>query len=82
MPLVPTHDDVDRCRRVRDVPQRLAPRASAVALSGISIAAVVGIPLGTFLESALVGASVHGEPTNRPEKIIAGRSRVAVRSGA
>ncbi|MFG2103605.1 MFS transporter [Micromonospora echinaurantiaca] len=36
---------------MRLVPQRLAPRASAVALSGISIAAVVGIPLGTFLES-------------------------------
>lgn len=36
---------------MRLVPGRLAPRASAVALSGISIAAVVGIPLGTFLES-------------------------------
>ncbi|MFY1690267.1 MFS transporter [Plantactinospora sp. WMMB782] len=36
---------------MRLVPERLAPRASAIALSGISIAAVVGIPLGTFLES-------------------------------
>ncbi|MGS2618801.1 MFS transporter [Micromonospora sp. LZ34] len=36
---------------MRLVPGRLAPRASAIALSGISIAAVVGIPLGTFLES-------------------------------
>ena len=36
---------------MRLVPGRHAPRASAVALSGISIAAVVGIPLGTFLES-------------------------------
>jgi predicted MFS family arabinose efflux permease len=36
---------------MRLVPGRLASRASAVALSGISIAAVAGIPLGTFLES-------------------------------
>jgi predicted MFS family arabinose efflux permease len=36
---------------MRLVPERLATRASAVALSGISIAQVVGIPLGTFLES-------------------------------
>jgi predicted MFS family arabinose efflux permease len=36
---------------MRLVPGRLAARASAVALSGISIAAVVGIPLGAFLES-------------------------------
>ena len=36
---------------MRLVPGRLALRAAAVALSGISIAAVVGIPLGTFLES-------------------------------
>lgn len=36
---------------MRLVPERLASRASAVALSGISIAAVAGIPLGTFLES-------------------------------
>ena len=35
---------------IRMVPQRLAGRASALALSGISIATVVGIPLGTFLE--------------------------------
>jgi predicted MFS family arabinose efflux permease len=36
---------------MRLVPARHASRASAVALSGISIAAVAGIPLGTFLES-------------------------------
>ncbi|SCL50778.1 MFS transporter [Micromonospora peucetia] len=36
---------------MRLVPARHASRASAVALSGISIAAVVGMPLGTFLES-------------------------------
>jgi predicted MFS family arabinose efflux permease len=36
---------------MRLVPGRLASRASAIALSGISIAAVVGIPLGAFLES-------------------------------
>ncbi|ETK34615.1 MFS transporter [Microbispora sp. ATCC PTA-5024] len=36
---------------MRLVPGRLASRASAVALSGISIATVVGIPLGTLLES-------------------------------
>ncbi len=36
---------------MRLVPGRLASRASAVALSGISIAAVAGMPLGTFLES-------------------------------
>ncbi|MFG2053290.1 MFS transporter [Micromonospora sp. NPDC048930] len=36
---------------MRLVPGRLAARASAVALSGISIATVVGIPLGTLLES-------------------------------
>ena len=36
---------------MRLVPGRLASRASAVALSGISIAAVAGIPLGTLLES-------------------------------
>ncbi|HYN93107.1 MAG TPA: MFS transporter [Pilimelia sp.] len=36
---------------MRLVPDRLASRAAAVALSGISIAAVAGIPLGTFLES-------------------------------
>jgi predicted MFS family arabinose efflux permease len=36
---------------MRLVPQRLASRASAIALSGISIAAVAGIPLGTYLES-------------------------------
>ncbi|GIE34038.1 MFS transporter [Actinoplanes italicus] len=35
---------------MRMVPGRLASRASAVALSGISIATVVGIPVGTFLE--------------------------------
>ncbi|MEO3750932.1 MFS transporter [Streptomyces sp. B6B3] len=37
---------------MRLVPERHASRAAAVALSGISIATVVGIPLGTFLESA------------------------------
>jgi predicted MFS family arabinose efflux permease len=36
---------------VRLVPERHASRASAVALSGISIATVVGLPLGTYLES-------------------------------
>ncbi|MEU8899531.1 MFS transporter [Nocardia sp. NPDC048505] len=36
---------------MRVVPQRHASRAAAVALSGISIATVLGIPLGTFLES-------------------------------
>ncbi|MFI7439439.1 MFS transporter [Nonomuraea indica] len=36
---------------MRLVPRRHASRAAAVALSGISIATVVGIPLGTFLES-------------------------------
>ncbi|WP_067825132.1 MFS transporter [Nocardia inohanensis] len=36
---------------MRLVPERQANRAAAVALSGISIATVVGIPLGTFLES-------------------------------
>lgn len=36
---------------MRLVPERHANRAAAVALSGISIATVVGIPLGTFLES-------------------------------
>lgn len=36
---------------MRMVPERLASRAAAVALSGISIATVVGIPLGTFLEN-------------------------------
>ncbi|MGV9307965.1 MFS transporter [Nonomuraea sp. NPDC004354] len=36
---------------MRLVPGRHASRAAAVALSGISIATVVGIPLGTFLES-------------------------------
>lgn len=35
---------------MRLVPGRLAGRASAVVLSGISIATVVGIPLGTLLE--------------------------------
>ncbi|UWZ35054.1 MFS transporter [Dactylosporangium roseum] len=35
---------------MRLVPGHLASRASAVALSGISIATVVGIPLGTMLE--------------------------------
>lgn len=35
---------------MRLVPGRLASRAAAVALSGISIAAVVGIPLGALLE--------------------------------
>ncbi|GAA3111334.1 MFS transporter [Streptosporangium carneum] len=36
---------------MRLVPERQANRAAAVALSGISIATVVGIPLGAFLES-------------------------------
>ncbi|GIH80841.1 MFS transporter [Planobispora longispora] len=36
---------------MRLVPQRHASRAAAVVMSGISIAAVVGIPLGTALES-------------------------------
>jgi predicted MFS family arabinose efflux permease len=36
---------------MRLVPGHLASRAAAVALSGISIAAVAGIPLGTLLES-------------------------------
>lgn len=35
---------------MRLVPERHASRAAAVALSGISIATVVGMPLGTFLE--------------------------------
>jgi predicted MFS family arabinose efflux permease len=35
---------------MRLVPQRQANQAAAVVMSGISIAAVVGIPLGTFLE--------------------------------
>ncbi|WP_433345315.1 MFS transporter [Microtetraspora malaysiensis] len=36
---------------MRLVPERHATRAAAVTMSGISIAAVVGIPLGTVLES-------------------------------
>ncbi len=36
---------------MRLVPERHASRAAAVVMSGISIAAVVGIPLGTALES-------------------------------
>ncbi|GIH14922.1 MFS transporter [Rugosimonospora africana] len=36
---------------MRLVPARHARRAAAIALSGISIATVVGMPLGTFLES-------------------------------
>ncbi len=36
---------------MRLVPERQANRAAAVVMSGISIATVVGIPLGTFLES-------------------------------
>ncbi|WP_433435955.1 MFS transporter [Nonomuraea sp. CA-141351] len=36
---------------MRLVPGRHASKAAAVALSGISIATVVGMPLGTFLES-------------------------------
>ncbi|MEW9554518.1 MFS transporter [Nonomuraea sp. NPDC050783] len=36
---------------MRLVPERLANRAAAVVMSGISIATVAGIPLGTFLES-------------------------------
>lgn len=35
---------------MRLVPERQASRAAAVVMSGISIAAVVGMPLGTFLE--------------------------------
>ncbi|GAA2250838.1 MFS transporter [Actinomadura luteofluorescens] len=35
---------------MRLVPERHASRAAAVVMSGISIAAVVGMPLGTFLE--------------------------------
>lgn len=37
---------------MRLVPERQASRAAAVVMSGISIATVVGIPLGTVLESA------------------------------
>nr|WP_269217897.1 MFS transporter [Actinomadura viridis] len=37
---------------MRLVPQRHAARAAAVVMSGISIAAVAGIPLGTYLESS------------------------------
>jgi predicted MFS family arabinose efflux permease len=37
---------------MRLVPERQASRATAVVMSGISIAAVVGIPLGTLIESA------------------------------
>lgn len=36
---------------MRLVPERFGSRAAAVALSGISIATVVGIPLGAYLES-------------------------------
>ncbi|WP_084780463.1 MFS transporter [Planobispora rosea] len=36
---------------MRLVPERQASRAAAVVMSGISVAAVVGIPLGTVLES-------------------------------
>ncbi|MFC9894402.1 MFS transporter [Nocardia sp. NPDC127579] len=36
---------------MRVVAERHASRAAAIALSGISVATVVGIPLGTFLES-------------------------------
>ncbi|WP_246645260.1 MFS transporter [Nonomuraea ceibae] len=36
---------------MRLVPERQASRAAAIVMSGISIAAVVGIPLGTVLES-------------------------------
>jgi predicted MFS family arabinose efflux permease len=36
---------------MRIVPERHANRAAAVVMSGISIAAVVGIPLGTIIES-------------------------------
>ncbi|WP_433467115.1 MFS transporter [Spirillospora sp. CA-128828] len=36
---------------MRLVPERHANRAAAVVMSGISIAAVVGMPLGTFLEN-------------------------------
>lgn len=35
---------------MRLVPERHAPRAAAVVMSGISIATVVGVPLGTILE--------------------------------
>lgn len=38
---------------VRLVPDRLAGRAAAVVMSGISIAIVVGIPLGSLLENLL-----------------------------
>ncbi|MFC5662320.1 MFS transporter [Kitasatospora misakiensis] len=37
---------------MRIVPEKQANRAAAVVMSGISIATVVGIPLGTLLESA------------------------------
>jgi predicted MFS family arabinose efflux permease len=37
---------------MRIVPERHASRAAAVVMSGISIAAVVGVPLGTLVESA------------------------------
>ncbi|MFJ9884710.1 MFS transporter [Streptomyces sp. NPDC091287] len=37
---------------MRIVPERHANRAAAVVMSGISVATVVGIPLGTLLESA------------------------------
>ncbi|MFD5203503.1 MFS transporter [Streptomyces sp. NPDC058375] len=37
---------------MRIVPEKHANRAAAVVMSGISIATVVGIPLGTLLESA------------------------------
>ncbi|AWI31274.1 MFS transporter [Streptomyces tirandamycinicus] len=37
---------------MRIVPERHANRAAAVVMSGISVATVVGIPLGTVLESA------------------------------
>ncbi|WP_350276970.1 MFS transporter [Kribbella sp. HUAS MG21] len=36
---------------MRLVPERHASRAAAIVMSGISVAAVVGIPLGIFLES-------------------------------
>lgn len=36
---------------MRIVPERYASKAAAVVMSGISIATVVGIPLGTFVES-------------------------------
>ncbi|MER6346542.1 MFS transporter [Streptomyces sp. NPDC001595] len=38
---------------MRIVPEKHANRATAVVMSGISIATVVGIPLGTLLESAM-----------------------------